>query len=774
MQDKHGGTISNFVYSYRLVCLIGIVILLLSYPRISLAEDDSVSGTSLSNENPQSPADPNVEQPTQLWNLENADIRAVINQVADITGKNFIVDPDVRGEVTVVSAKPLTTDEVYPVFLSILQVLGYAAIPAADGMVKIVQENSGLQMSALLDDEPGGSLGDELAVQVIELQYVASEQLVPILRPLVASHGYISNYAPANSLIISGRVSTIKHIASIVSRVDTFNDNDYEIEVIPIENAYAPDLLQTIQSLLDARSDRNEFNQIYLAADEASNTLLMSGNVEKRLTIRVLITQLDNRSPTGLTRETQVIRLKYLNANEAVPILASVARANFGSVGTTLGQSPSLPTNRPGFNTTQTRNLGLANTFGNDPFLGGGLGGGFGSGGFGNRVPFRDRVLSGGSGFNNSGYNSGFETTASSLNDNTSVSVDSSGNEQVEIAAEPTTNSIVVTAPPDLIRTLRNVLTRIDVRPAQVLVEALIVEISETRMLQLGVDWQAGRPPTAPMGPQPESPSMPDLFDNASELAIGSLGGFGVGFIRAGDIRLLIQALQTDADSHILSTPSLVVLDNQEAAISVGQTVAFPTGSIANSIDATNLVTTFNREDVALSLAVIPQINQGNSVTMQIFHENEVLDPLAPSTFFEGTQIPTTSKSEIQTSVIIEDGDILVLGGLISNQRQSARRATPFFSSIPLLGLLFQNNSNNIDRRNLMIFIRPSVMRNPDESVSITDNKYNYIRNQQISAENNLNTLAYVPAPWDAEIPLPAPFTPNANTFPTTDNAYGY
>jgi general secretion pathway protein D len=301
-----------------------------------------------------------------------------------------------------------------------------------------------------------------------------------------------------------------------------------------------------------------------------------------------------------------------------------------------------------------------------------------------------------------------------------------------------------------------------------VLVEALIVEISENRMLNLGVDWQTRpfdtvNPPGTTMPPGTGLTNGPIPGTNMGN-TFATLGtNFGMGFIRAGDIQVVIEALQQDSNTHVLSTPSLVVLDNQEAAISVGQTVAFPTGSFTTNGDNINPFTTFNREDVALSLAVIPQINDDGSVSLQIFHENETIDPTSAGLVFNGqtTSIPTTNKSEIQTSVIVENGDVLVLGGLISNQRQGTRRSTPFLGSIPIIGLAFQSRLNNEDRRNLMVFLRPRIITTPEEGIRITDRKYQYIRNKQIVIERPLNT-DFIPDPWDIDIRIPEPFTPRA------------
>ena len=719
------------VKPHFIICLIFLVSIFLYLPS-SYGEDEN------SVENP-SPPLRQTDDDSRIWNLENADIRAVINQVADITGKNFIVDPQVQGQITLVSNQSLNQETIYPVFLSMLQVLGYVAIPV-DGAIKIIADNHALQSAHPIVNPGQAQSSDQMVVQVIPLKYVPADQLMPILRPLIPNSGHISAFPQGNILIIAGSASHVAHIVEIIERVDVYNANEFEIEVIPVQHGIAADIVQTIQSLLSSHNERSNFGTIYLAADDASNTILLSGNTEKKLNVEVLISQLDSRAQTEPDSETEVVYLKYLNAAEVVPILASVARAHFGAVGTTIVTSSSMSGNQLGSNSGQMNQASGMQARGSN------LSGGNNGAGLGQSSPSNQRFRS------NNSQNTAFpnQPMNNAAASNNAMTINDGNGTGVEIAAESTTNSVIMTGPHELMRILKPVLARIDIRPAQVLVEALIVEVSETSALDLGVDWET----------RGFNASFSDSDEASGVMRVGA--SFGVGFIRAGDIQLILHALREDSDTNILSTPSLVVLDNQEAEISVGQTVPFPTGSFTFSGDSTNPFTTFTREDVALTLAVIPQINQDNSLTLRLFHQNETIDPTSASTTVNGQAvgIPTTNKSEIQTSVIVEDGDVLVLGGLISHQQQHHQRSIPFLSHIPWLGLIFQSHLNNTDRRNLMIFLRPTIIRGPDSGLEITNSKYQYIRNQQIKSEGKF-TLSQLPKPWNIDLPLPEPFNPD-------------
>lgn len=733
------------VHKMQLRCKITAVSLFIVYFLFSasFAHAEDIEPVSLEVPAPVSTA----EDSGQLWNLEGADIRAVINQVADITGKNFLVDPQVQGQVTLVSSQPLTQAEVYPVFLSMLQALGYAAVGSGD-VVKILPDNRATQSEVPVANDGKPVFGDERVVQVVPVNYVAADQLVPILRPLLPNSGHIASYGPSNALIISGNAANVSRLVDIIDRVDVFKESEYEVEIIPVHNAIAAELVQTIDSLQSARKDDKSHKQIYMTADDASNSILLSGDLDRRVNIRVLISQLDSRSAqvSGMGRDTQVIYLKYLSANEMVPVLASVARAHAENVGTTIGKSQSLPDSRLGFNLIQGNNMG-SGAFNNGlAQTGYGAGGNLGSavgGALGNSRSLGD-VESG-----------------------AAITVSSDGENAVEIAADPVTNALIITAPPALISQLKKVIARLDIRPAQVLVEAVIVEISEDSKLTLGVDWQ-----TSSTGSLPTSNSMssPTMGNNPSSSSTSRSGNFfeaatqaGMGFIRAGDLSVVLSALVTDTNSNILSTPSVVVQDNQEAAISIGQTIPVPTGAISSIInDASTAQTQFERQDIALSLMVIPRINRSNSISLQIFQENEtIVDGSELEIGFGGqpTGIPRTNKSQIQTSVVVEDGDILVLGGLISNERQSIRNGVPVLSKIPVLGQLFRTDNNSTKKRNLMVFLRPVIMYTSDDGIEITNGKYNFMRNQQISVSKDIALPEILP-PWgeDISIPLPNPF----------------
>ena len=616
---------------------------------------------------------------SRLWNLQDADIRAVINEISRETGKNFIVDPRVTGTVSVVSTTPLTSAEVYQVFLSILQVYGYAAVPSGK-VIKIVPEVNAKILASPVVGQAFPGEGDQLVVRVVKLDYVSAAELVPILRPLISEWGEIAAYSPANTLIISGRAGNVARVANIVSRVDTPESND--VEMIPLHNATAADVVKII-ARLQATQDPSGPPKISLAADDRSNSILLSGSKNTRLRMRVLITELDGaKSIAG--GNTEVIYLQYLKAKSLAPILSNIAQGVLAKATTADQTSSSAAKDQP--------------------------------------TPI-------------------------------APASDDSGNPQISIQAEPNTNAIIITAPPALMRTLKTVIARVDVRPAQVLVEAAIVEVSESTLKQLGIQWGTTESGAAADGTSLGIPSF------------ATAGGLGVGIITHGSISSVINFLATDTASNILSTPSIMVMDNQQAKIFVGQDVPFTTGSYAAPGTDTNTSTgvqafnTVSREKVGLTLDVTPQINLGDAVRLAIKQENATLGAALTS-----TSDPITNNASIDTTVLVNSGDILVLGGLISSDIEEETSKVPILGDIPGLGLLFRSKDNTVTKKNLMVFIRPVIMRNPEQGIDITGDKYDLIRNKQLlarydeGASTAVKQAPLLPA-WESRPPIPMPFT---------------
>jgi general secretion pathway protein D len=677
---------------------------------IQLAKNESqpLSNTPKINKNYQ----PKIKPQTRLWNLRNADIRSVIAEVSRETNKNFVIDPRVQGKISIISSTPMSPKEIYPVFLSMLQVSGYAAIAYGD-VTKIVPNiDAKTQASDLLSRMRSPAKGDEMVVEVVAVKYVPAEQLVPVLRPLMPQWSNVSAYGPSNMLILSGRANNIKRLADIISQVDSSAANG--IDIAPLKYALSMDVAQTLKNLLKATgpSPSSSRTKATIAADTRSNSILISGSKTERIRIRLLIEKLDSRSPNGLNGNTQVIYLHYQRAEDLVPILAGIAKANFsGVVGTTIGTTtrPPLDTSSPvasSSSATQDTSSQMSS-------------------------------------LSQSGSSSG----SAALNQQSTPTTQSSSSQseaeskpKVELIAEPNTNSIIISGPQTLIRTLKSITHQLDIKPAQLVIEAIIAEINENDVNTLGIQW--GSITTGEDGTT--SSFTPGLAIINSTTSIN-------------DFEARITALANDRRANILSTPSVVVLDNRQAKILVGKNVAVQTtGQITNTTGAP--FQTFERKNVALHLYVRPQITRDNGIQMQIDQGNDTLDP--PNTTDPGPN-PVFNISSITTSVHIQSGDIIVLGGLNQDGLANQDRKIPILGDIPGIGRLFQNNTTIRDKRLLMVFIRPIIISRIDDALSVTGSKYDdirdlqleFIRNQEVYNKNNDRTI--VKSLTDRVLPQP-------------------
>ena len=617
-------------------------------------------------------------------NLKDAEINALVESMSVLTGKNFIVDPRVKGRVTIISSKAMDEKELYEVFLAVLGVHGFAAIPSGK-VVKIVPAAGAKQENIPTVDQRTGVEPDQIVTRVIQVQNVSAAQIVPILRPLIPPQGHLAAYTPTNVLIISDTAANVDRIASIIGRVDLASNE--EIEIAPLRHASAIETVRVLTALEQGRAKADPAAAAgappRMVADERTNSILLSGDKASRLRLRTLISHLD--TPVDSGGNTQVIYLRYAKAKDLVTVLQGASK----NLSTEAARNAPMPGAPPGA-----------------PPGGGGSGG-------------------------------------------------SGGSNLVDIQADESTNSLVITAPPDLIRSLRAVIAQLDVRRAQVLVEAVIAEISAEKSAELGVQWgvggnqgigftnfDAGASSLAnvlglagtidtSLNPSSGDPKIPDL-SNANipqglQLGLGR-GNFGV----------LISALAKDADANVLSTPTIVTLDNEEASIIVGQDVPFVTGSYTTSTSSGtdsgsqigNPFQTINRQKVGIKLKVKPQINEGNAIKLEIAQEVSNVVPSANS----ASQGPTLNTREIKTIVLVEDGQILVLGGLIDDKIDESAQKVPVLGDVPVLGNLFRYRNTSKLKRNLMVFLHPRILRDTAQGTLHTSDKYSYIREQQLAA----------------------------------------
>ena len=675
-------------------------------PNTTLPESKESANTTMT-ESPTSES--NLKQTqnadTKIWNLRNADIRAVIGEVSRITKKNFVIDSRVTGKISIVSSTPISDRELYAVFLSMLQVSGYAAIQNGD-IIKILPNMDARTSSTSPLNSHKPPSADDMLVQVIPVQYVPAEQLVPVLRPLMPQWSSVSAYAPSNMLILSGRASNIQQLASIISQVD--NSSASGIDIVPLQHALAMDVANTLKDLVLSQMNQHKNNQTMVAADDRGNAILISGNKTERIRIRMLIMQLDQQNTNSTNNNTQVVYLHYLRSEDLVPILAGIAQASFsGTVGTTIGTVtlPVLDSTNP------TSNMGNLNP---------------------------------GDVSNNQAPVPQTGPTANPTGASTNSQNEGSSKPNIQIIAEPNTNSVIINGPAKLIQTLKTVISQLDIKPAQLLIEALIAELDETDFKNLGLEWGS--------------------VDVAKDTRTFQ-PGFAVldSKTSINQFQARIYALARQNKANILSTPSVVVLDNRQAKILIGKQVSIATSSYPNNAGGTTTAspyTNFDRANVALHLYVRPQITNNGGIQLQIDQGNNTLaTPIDPA---NPTMFPVFNISAIVTSVHVHTGDVVVLGGLAQDSITNDANNLPIIGEIPGLGRLFQRNLTQREKKVLMVFIRPHILKGDRDALEFTGTKYNHMREDQLniarSIEEYRKTDASTIAPPWSEATLPKPF----------------
>jgi len=602
-------------------------------------------------------------------NYKDADLSQIIEAVSAVTGKNFIVDPRVRAQVTMLSSTPMSADAFYEAFLSILQVHGFVAVPSGD-VVKIIPDANARQLPA--NDLPSRVSGtsDEIVTQVIAVKNVSAAQLVPILRPLIPQYGHLAAYPASNMLIISDRASNVSRMARIVERIDQTGDE--EIDVIQMQHASASEVVRIVNQLYTtAAAEGGGMPTVKMVADDRTNSVLVSGERAQRLKLKTLITHLD--TPLEAGGDTQVRYLRYADAEK----LAAKLREQIQGIVATVTPGSVAPGGGPA---------------------------------------------------------AAVAVAPSSA----------SGDKSVMIWAEPQTNALVVTAPPKVMRSVMQIVDRLDIRRAQVLLEGILVELSVDKAMDLGVNWlvadrdeEGNFLPAGGFIRPVDGTGIGEILqgvrdpDSVTQLPSGLTLGIGRIVDSGLSWAALIRAIQGTGNTNIIATPSVMTLDNEEAEIKVAQEVPFVTGQytnqgVSNAVGQVNPFQTIQREEVGIILKITPQINEGGSVVLKISQE---VSNIASSAQVAVDLI--TNKRTVTTKVLAEDGGIIVLGGLISDEMRESKSQVPFLGSIPLLGELFKTRSVEKKKTNLMFFVRPRILRDGIDATIETNAKYNYIRKQQ-------------------------------------------
>ncbi len=657
-------------------------------------------------------------------NFKDADITQIIEAVSMATGKNFIIDPRVRAQVTMLSSTPMTPDQFYQAFLAILQVHGFVAVPAGD-VIKIIPDANMRQYPSNDLPRSVSATSDELVTQVLAVKNVGAAQLVPVLRPLMPQTAQLSAVTGANILIISDRASNVNRMMRIIARIDEVGNPD--VDVITLHSATAADTARVLNSLLAQTGETG--GSFKIVADDRSNSILLSGDDNVRMRVRNLVMHLDTPVDTG--SETQVRYLRFSDAEDLATRLKE-QMSGTSSGGTTSAMAALLnrqPTNQP-----------QPNAQGNTGPLAAG-------------TP------------NAAGAAAG--PTTLSLAGGTAT-----------IWADKANNALVITAGQRSMRALNAVIDKLDIRRPQVYVEAIIAEVTVDKTADLGVNWAIdGSANSVGVGgfvsPVAGS-SIVDLVEGAlsasSSASVGTTTGttgtttgtglsdatlngatIGIGRLKASGVNfaMMLRALQGDSRTNILGTPSVVTRDNQEAKMEVAQEVPFLTGQYSTTNGTGSAFQTIQREEVGTILTVTPTINEGDTVLLKLQVESS---SLAASS--QGAVDLITNKREITTSVLIKDGATLVLGGLIQDSVTNSEQSVPLLGAIPLIGELFRTRNTEKTKTNFLIFLQPHILRNDAQAAVETDAKYDYIREQQriLNKDSRLIPLQ----PYQPADPLPA------------------
>ena len=635
---------------------------------------------------------------TVTLNFVNADIEGVVKAMAEITGKNFVLDPRVKGTVNIISAQPVPRDAVYDVFLSALRLQGFTAVEDR-GLVKILPE-----ADAKLHRNVGAgqrATSDGLQTRVFTLTHQSAVQLVPTLRPLVAPNNTITALQNSNTLIITDYASNLERLAGIIAAVDQPEDSGSAM--IVLRHASALDAARTINRLF-ASAPRavqtlqgvDPTERVAVIADARSNSLLVRAADPARLAqIRKFAAMLD--SPTSAAGNVHVV---YLKNAEAVKLAETMRGIYSGAVASSGPASGSF---------ASTDTIGSSTT----------------------------------AGTSTSGSTQPTAGTSMQAAAEDASSPAASQSAPGIIQADAATNSIIITAPDAVYNNLRAVVEKLDARRMQVYVEALIVELTASKAGEFGIQWQdlsgIGKSGTRVFGGTNFGGAGQNILGIAQNpasvgpgLNIGTMRGtVTIGGVQILNLGLLARALQTDTNANILSTPTLLTLDNEEAKIVVGQNVPFITGQYAVSGAATtpSPFQTIERRDVGLTLKIRPQISEGGIVRLQIFQEvSSVADVNNPAGVITNTR-------SIESTVLVDDGQIIVLGGLIQDSVNGGVSQVPVLGKIPVLGGLFRYNNHSRTKTNLMVFLRPTILRDAQGTDALTSERYDYIRGEQIHAE---------------------------------------
>ena len=685
-------------------------------------------------------------------NFKDAEVDSVIGAFGHLLNKSFVIDPRVRGKISLETPRPVNRAQAFALLKTVLRQQGFAIVDLGD-LYKVVPEaDAKLQSGPVEIGAASARDGDEVITQVFQLNHESANNMIPVLRPLVSPNNTITAFPGNNTLIITDYAANLKRLSKVIATLDSPRPAA-EVQVVVIKNSIASDIAVAVSKLMDegnrgggggpgAGSDPSQ--RVVVMADPRTNSVLIrSANASKLALARSLVEQLD-RPANADQANMRVVYLKNAEATKLVEVLQAVlsgeSNGSSGSSDSSFGGSSRNRSSGSMFGDSGSSSSGLSSSFGDsDSSSGGGLGSQ--------------------SGINRDRGNQG------------PTSIKAGG---AIIAADPATNSLIITAPEPVYRNIRGVIDQLDSRRAQVYIESLIVEVKADTVSEMGIQWQFGtsRPGQNSVvgGTNFSSGGSNILSVTQNPAALAAAGGLNVGVVRNGvslfgqtflNLGLLARALEAETNSNIRATPNLLTLDNEEARIIIGQNVPFVTGQYATTNNTlSSPFQTIERKDVGTMLRVRPQVSEGGTVKMEIAQE---ISAVVDTTQSAGI---ITNRRAIDSNVLVDDGQIVVLGGLIEDTVEGGISKVPLLGDIPGLGRLFRYDNRKRVKTNLLIFLRPVVLRSADQAWDVTANRYDYI-NQRSQDARMPTPFGMVDVKQPELDPLPPrPGTPNARRVP--------
>ena len=685
-------------------------------------------------------------------NFKDAEVDSVIGAFGHLLNKSFVIDPRVRGKISLETPRPVNRAQAFALLKTVLRQQGFAIVDLGD-LYKVVPEaDAKLQSGPVEIGAASARDGDEVITQVFQLNHESANNMIPVLRPLVSPNNTITAFPGNNTLIITDYAANLKRLSKVIATLDSPRPAA-EVQVVVIKNSIASDIAVAVSKLMDegnrgggggpgAGSDPSQ--RVVVMADPRTNSVLIrSANASKLTLARSLVEQLD-RPANADQANMRVVYLKNAEATKLVEVLQAVlsgeSNGSSGSSDSSFGSSRSRNSGGSMFGDSGSSSSGLSSSFGDsDSSSGGGLGSQ--------------------SGINRERGNQG------------PTSIKAGG---AIIAADPATNSLIITAPEPVYRNIRGVIDQLDSRRAQVYIESLIVEVKADTVSEMGIQWQFGtsRPGQNSVvgGTNFSSGGSNILSVTQNPAALAAAGGLNVGVVRNGvslfgqtflNLGLLARALEAETNSNIRATPNLLTLDNEEARIIIGQNVPFVTGQYATTNNTlSSPFQTIERKDVGTMLRVRPQVSEGGTVKMEIAQESSAVVDTTQSAGI------ITNRRAIDSNVLVDDGQIVVLGGLIEDTVEGGISKVPLLGDIPGLGRLFRYDNRKRVKTNLLIFLRPVVLRSADQAWDVTANRYDYI-NQRSQDARMPTPFGMVDVKQPELDPLPPrPGTPNARRVP--------